>query len=108
MPIKFFESIPTEATELKDLEDKFNDFENTEAESIQKLYLTQFTIPENNDEPSRLILWCHYRTKWPNNNSSRSKSSAIIITKSHNNTLMVTERRQKIWTLLTRGLKVAR
>jgi hypothetical protein len=107
MPIKFFESIPTEATELKDLEDKFNDFENTEAESIQKLYLTQFTIPENNDEP-RVILWCHYRTKWPNNNSSRSKSSAIIITKSHNNTLMVTERRQKIWTLLTRGLKVAR
>jgi hypothetical protein len=75
MPIKFFESIiPTEATELKDLEDKFNDFENTEAESIQKLYLTQFTIPENNDEP-RVILWCHYRSKWPNNSSSRSKSS---------------------------------
>ena len=75
MPIKFFESIIlTEATELKDLEDKFNDFENTEAESIQKLYLTQFTIPENNDEP-RVILWCHYRSKWPNNSSSRSKSS---------------------------------
>jgi hypothetical protein len=54
-----------------DLEDKFNDFENTEAESIQKLYLTQFTIPENNDEP-RVILWCHYRSKWPNNSSSRS------------------------------------
>ena len=73
MPIKFFESIiPTEATDLKDIEDKFNDFENTEAESIQKLYLTQFTIPENNDEP-RVILWCHYRSKWPKQRASKSK-----------------------------------
>jgi hypothetical protein len=81
MPIKFFESIiPTEATDLKDLEDKFNDFENTEAESIQKLYLTQFTIPENNDEP-RVILWCHYRSKWPNSSSRSKPVSSKVKTK---------------------------
>jgi hypothetical protein len=77
MPIKFFEPvIPTAVSELNRLEDQFNAFEYTEAESIQKVYLTSFTMSEHGKEPM-VILWCHYRSK----KRSKSRSSSPKTTK---------------------------